>query len=388
MILLNNYFSENFIEKFYNHVAEKVLDTRIINFSNMYPDAEDFIEYIYRNFKEIICGDFNTIVSKANEIYETFPILLEAFNSPLFFCSTDFSSLIKISEVASVNLAKNVSKLHVLRLKNQMIIEIEGVNAQLRSHQLEIYKESLLQATEAVNIRDISRKVMLLGNAGKADIDLFPSWIKEINTIFNYKFIESEIKKGVVRELDLDFCPMCNASEIDVIFDEYDNEHRPALDHFLPQSKHPLFSMSISNLIPTCHTCNSVFKDDKETLSPLHGNPYVSGVNDLDFFDFSSLVTSIMYSDSREMNLNIRHTGMIIDNNVKLFNLHGVYNRRTKKNKILGIISDINEYIENPERITLDNFIIKVIKYDSSKPLHMIEMGKLKKDLISFMLYT
>ena len=88
-----------------------------------------------------------------------------------------------------------------------------------------------------------------------------PEWIGKLSDIFSYDNIPPYILTELATDIALDYCPMCNESKVGNIIDE-DRTYRPALDHFLPKSKYPHFSLSIYNLIPTCHTCNSTFKRD------------------------------------------------------------------------------------------------------------------------------
>lgn len=44
------------------------------------------------------------------------------------------------------------------------------------------------------------------------------------------------------------------------------------LDHFLPQSKYPYYSNNLFNFIPSCYTCNSKLKKDKDLFKKYHIN--------------------------------------------------------------------------------------------------------------------
>ncbi len=50
---------------------------------------------------------------------------------------------------------------------------------------------------------------------------------------------------------------------------------RPVFDHWFPKSTHPLLSLSLFNLIPSCHICNSSVKGSDEYTLATHIHPYV-----------------------------------------------------------------------------------------------------------------
>ena len=63
---------------------------------------------------------------------------------------------------------------------------------------------------------------------------------------------------------------------------------RHHLDHYLPKSLNPFFSLSFYNLIPSCYECNSPLKGDENKIQPY--NPYT------DDFD-NDAVFSVEYAE-------------------------------------------------------------------------------------------
>jgi hypothetical protein len=57
-------------------------------------------------------------------------------------------------------------------------------------------------------------------------------------------------------------CPFCGLS----ILAPSGGKHRDAYDHYLPKAVYPFISMNFKNLVPTCHTCNSIYKGTDEVL--------------------------------------------------------------------------------------------------------------------------
>ena len=106
----------------------------------------------------------------------------------------------------------------------------------------------------------------------------FEEWLVEV--VFNDITIENY--KGSLLEkigmwtptvlnilLNIKVCPYCNRQYITPIIIN-GKQLRGDLDHFIPKSRHPWLSMSLYNLVPCCHICNSRLKSNTEiTFSDL-----------------------------------------------------------------------------------------------------------------------
>ncbi|KMY28269.1 hypothetical protein ACZ11_23840 [Lysinibacillus xylanilyticus] len=76
-----------------------------------------------------------------------------------------------------------------------------------------------------------------------------------------YRYVES---------LNTKICPYCHAQYINPIrnnraLNGAGKQARPHLDHFIPISMFPIFSISLYNLVPSCYYCNSYFKSNYYT---------------------------------------------------------------------------------------------------------------------------
>jgi len=75
--------------------------------------------------------------------------------------------------------------------------------------------------------------------------------------------------------LETNTCPYCNRQYTFTVFQRNGNKiSRPALDHFLPKSRHPFLALSFYNLIPACTVCNSGLKGALEISYSKFLNPY------------------------------------------------------------------------------------------------------------------
>lgn len=69
-------------------------------------------------------------------------------------------------------------------------------------------------------------------------------------------------------------CPYCNqAYAFTVVHAESGRGFRPTLDHFLPKHAFPHLALSLSNLVPSCYTCNSNLKGRVDFAERPHLHP-------------------------------------------------------------------------------------------------------------------
>lgn len=172
---------------------------------------------------------------------------------------------------------------------------------------------------------------------------------------------------------------------------------RPAFDHWFPQSEYPLLSLSLYNLIPSCHICNSSAKGSAPVNLRDFIHPYVHrpGHPDIKFKVGKSVFPGKKWTIEIE-----RPDGSPEDNTIKLFCLDDIYKLHDplevkdimdfKENYPDGYVADLMKRLEN-EKITKsltkkDIFrMLFGIEYDEDKVL-LRPLGKMKRDLIEELL--
>lgn len=78
--------------------------------------------------------------------------------------------------------------------------------------------------------------------------------------------------------LKITVCPYCN-TQFAYTINNNGYKIRPTLDHYFPQSHHPLLSVSLYNLVPSCTICNSSLKgSDNMNLAETY-HPYLDEIN-------------------------------------------------------------------------------------------------------------
>ncbi|MBE2975811.1 hypothetical protein [Priestia megaterium] len=116
---------------------------------------------------------------------------------------------------------------------------------------------------------------------------LWESYGDRLGEIFDYdEFIKH---KGdwkaydLVERLNISICPYCNRQYINTLIKD-EKRARAVLDHFYAKSLYPYLALSLYNLIPCCHFCNSTFKGDKDFYNNEPIYPYEEGFsNDAKF---------------------------------------------------------------------------------------------------------
>lgn len=107
-----------------------------------------------------------------------------------------------------------------------------------------------------------------------------------IRKAFNYDdFSDARSPWGaylLVKAYNLRLCPYCNLNHINfhhnVLVRKKKGmrqlEMRPPLDHYYPRSRYPYLGISIHNLIPSCHQCNSGVKLQDDPLMEKIPHPF------------------------------------------------------------------------------------------------------------------
>jgi hypothetical protein len=115
---------------------------------------------------------------------------------------------------------------------------------------------------------------------------------KDLEEIIGYKAVFDSTSKSkafwLARAVGKNTCVYCNRQYVFTVVKEDGNVPeeriaRPVFDHWFPKSTHPLLSLSLFNLIPSCHICNSSVKRNDEYSLGTHIHPYVQEDGHPDF---------------------------------------------------------------------------------------------------------
>ena len=115
---------------------------------------------------------------------------------------------------------------------------------------------------------------------------------KNLETIMGYKAVFDSQSKSkafwLAKAVGKNTCVYCNRQYVFTVERgdgtvKEDRIARPVFDHWFAKSKHPLLSLSLFNLIPSCSVCNSSVKVDDEYALTTHIHPYVHEAGHPDF---------------------------------------------------------------------------------------------------------
>ncbi|CAM3351792.1 HNH endonuclease [Vagococcus fessus] len=245
-------------------------------------------------------------------------------------------------------------------------------------------KDELEDFTESMcEIKEEYKKV----SGDSAEIKrLFLEREKKWNLYIDLLNYNGEILKNVwnpyalVLESGVKTCFYCNRHYITPLLSS-DGRFRATLDHFLPKSKYPYFSMTLYNLVPSCTVCNSSLKGSKEfdfeDINPLE-------INLDSCFNF---ILELGISKNHQVELSIdkhflgknKKKEKSMDKMLKLFKIKEQYNLHQRDiEKILLKKYVYNEnYLKDLEKKLKD----KIENLDKVQSLNDEPLSKFKKDI-------
>ena len=241
--------------------------------------------------------------------------------------------------------------------------------------------DKLIELNEKIWSENIDLKT-LLDNSQKEKCN-FDDICKKI---FNYKDKLSNDTKfayKISKNSSVNVCPYCNINYTYTISDDKNEYIRPEFDHFLPKDKYPIFSLSLYNLVPCCHSCNH---QKSNTNFSLNNNlyPYNEGLQKEKVF--SHKIISINQYEVMIINENKK-----FKNNKDIFHLDEIYiksfnNIINRKHKIAEMYCrnylDSLKNIDNSLKIDYIGEILR--KTDEIKNT---SLGKMSNDIIDEIIF-
>ena len=88
---------------------------------------------------------------------------------------------------------------------------------------------------------------------------------------------KADVSYWLAKMVGRNTCPYCNRQYTITIAETATKEHvvRPDFDHWLDKDTHPLLSLSLYNLIPTCQCCNRSIKNQQHFTHGVQVHPYM-----------------------------------------------------------------------------------------------------------------
>jgi hypothetical protein len=147
--------------------------------------------------------------------------------------------------------------------------------------------------------------------------------------------------------LNVNTCPYCNINSTYTIIEEEKNKIvRPEFDHFLDKATYPILSLSIYNLIPSCHQCNSNLKGTKPFNLNEYIHPYVDDLDKEMKFNLKLLDSKFYYSiDGFDIECKNINKSVKVKNHLEIFKIEERY--KYLKDIILELIQKKYMYDES-----------------------------------------
>ncbi|HIF9238790.1 TPA: hypothetical protein ACX6RC_001296 [Photobacterium damselae] len=206
-------------------------------------------------------------------------------------------------------------------------------------------------------------------------------------------------------------CPYCNLDVTTLVNNCLDENRvqykiRPALDHYLPQSLFPYFSLSIYNLIPSCTSCNSSLKGDINFKALRHINPMGQSFDNKVKFglllrnsdDIFSVIDDLYNTDTINIDnfkISIESQCANASRNLSTFEIVDRYN--VHLTQVECFLSNLSKAKPEKLKIFMDIFdtddeleaISKLLHFEINEDKHCdIPLSRLKKDLIDRYVYS
>lgn len=217
-----------------------------------------------------------------------------------------------------------------------------------------------------------------------------------LTRIFNYSkdIVKTDVAYWLTEKLGVKVCPYCNRSFIHTVKTENDSGSpgvdrkkiiRPELDHYFSQKEYPMLALSIYNLVPSCHICNSNIKGTRNLYLEEHFHPYIDENMGIKFsFTFDQETNNTV--------INIKGMTEKATNTKEFFRLDEIYKYHAEESEhIYALYRDYsNEYIDNLIHILRDadvpitkNRILRMVydHFQIKNPDDEI-LGHLRSDLL------
>ncbi|MEF7496540.1 HNH endonuclease [Lysinibacillus sphaericus] len=181
-------------------------------------------------------------------------------------------------------------------------------------------------------------------------------WLQKV---FDYEsiYIDQDIGSGklwgaytYLEKIDCRVCPYCDRQFV-YSFIKGNKKVRAELDHFLPKSNYPYLGLSIFNLVPSCHQCNSTFKGTIDPISYTIIYPFTESFGKDVTVDIIPNKANVLKGDSLDFMVDFNVTAIDpflsskLNNSIELFALNENY--LAHKSHIQTILKRLSIYTDS-----------------------------------------
>lgn len=200
--------------------------------------------------------------------------------------------------------------------------------------------------------------------------------------IFNYKKFRSSkfcldfLEKIFFKEVH---CPYCGYVPVELVnvtpgTTKVTRKALLDLDHFFSKVEYPYLAISLFNLIPCCHNCNSSYKGSKEFTLATHIHPYMESFDDYFrfFVDYTSSSKKISVKETRSVSKQASCSDF------------GIADRYATREKLLQIQRDYDAHPKYKAKDAMSEFVEFILKdVPTDRNRILLEcLGKARRDLL------
>lgn len=173
--------------------------------------------------------------------------------------------------------------------------------------------------------------------------------LKEVFVPVYNDFCKQPTAYEVMKKLQVNVCPYCNRQYTFTV--DSGKKTRPEFDHFYDKASYPLLALSFYNLVPSCHTCNHVKRNDEAAINPyFHGfvNEFRVKAKDQ---NFKGDVMTLKPSDFK---IDLDNGSTDERKNMNTFGLEALYNQHI--DYVESIMDRVKSYNPSVEQALVDTF--------------------------------
>jgi len=318
-------------------------------------ENKKFFKFIKHNWRKIAIGNVHMLRDLENIIRKNYPTVIEVLEADLKLTNAALKNNPKLKRSYREYI---FSLFGYTEFKTKTLYDyiksmaIDNLGLEQYEKDADVYKEiyQILKWNFPMHINDINTYFPDENNVSEKDckqrfeelynLDFtlmhFNEFLKNDKRDFNFNGEWNPYQ--LVLFSGIRVCPYCNKHYVTPIFSQR-GRMRADLDHFLPKSKYPYFSMSLYNLVPSCKTCNQSAKKALDFTFDFI-NPFSNNIDD--YFEFKANIVT------NEIETNILKDELNIQEYLNVFKVKSTYNYH--QNQIKEILDKrlayTEEYIE------------------------------------------
>ena len=240
------------------------------------------------------------------------------------------------------------------------------------------------------------------------DFDLLPEADRpseaDLVTIMGYSTVFDSPSKSkaywLAKAVGKNTCVYCNRQYVFTVVKGEGNVAderiaRPVFDHWFPKNSHPLLSLSLFNLIPSCHICNSSVKGSDEYSLATHIHPYVheNGHPDFTFKVSAAAKKEVIWEVKLDAALGSKEERTIEDLCLnEIYTMHGAtevkdlmdFKQKYPAGYLKQLLQDVlKKGVDNGQSLTLEDVYRMLFGVELKEEKHLDRpLSKMKYDIL------